>query len=143
MLARHPEIKEQLSFLRGLGIRLTIDNFGTGATALIDFKDFGIDALKIDKAFVQHVPHRREDSAITSAIISLAHNLGISVVAGGVETAEQLAYLKARDCTGAQGFIFSPPLPAHEFEELMLNGSWARVNRIPGMNDELTANDLH
>ncbi|WP_156396307.1 sensor domain-containing protein [Noviherbaspirillum sp. Root189] len=143
MLAQHPEIKEQLSFLRGLGIRLTIDNFGTGATALIDFKDFGIDALKIDKAFVQHVPHRREDSAITSAIISLAHNLGISVVAGGVETAEQLAYLKARDCTGAQGFIFSPPLPAHEFEELMLNGSWARVNRIPGMNDGLTVNDLH
>ncbi|MGH8808312.1 MAG: putative bifunctional diguanylate cyclase/phosphodiesterase, partial [Noviherbaspirillum sp.] len=135
MLAQHPEIKEQLSVLRTLGIRLTIDNFGTGATALIDFTDFQIDALKIDKAFVQHLPHRREDSAITSAIINLAHNLGISVIAGGVETPEQLAYLKARDCTGAQGFIFSPPLPAHELEELMQSGSWSRIKRIGPLSD--------
>jgi diguanylate cyclase (GGDEF)-like protein/PAS domain S-box-containing protein len=130
MLARHPEIKAQLTELRALGIRITIDNFGTGATALIDFQDFEIDVLKIDKAFVQHLPHRREDSAITSAIISLAHNLGINVVAGGVETAEQLAYLKARDCTSAQGFIFSPPVPADQFEQLLLSGSWSRINRV-------------
>ncbi|HYD97582.1 MAG TPA: PAS domain S-box protein [Noviherbaspirillum sp.] len=131
MLARHPEIKEQLSDLRALGIRITIDNFGTGATALMDFKEFGIDVLKIDRAFVQHLPHRREDSAITSAIISLAHNLGVAVVAGGVETAEQLAYLKARDCTSAQGFIFSPPVPAQKFEELLHDGTWSHMNRIP------------
>ncbi len=143
MLAQHPEIKEQLSELRALGIRLTIDNFGTGATALMDFKDFEIDVLKIDKAFVQHLPHRREDSAIASAIISLAHNLGIAVVAGGVETAEQLAYLKARDCTGAQGFIFSPPVPAQKFEELMLNGTWSRINRLPAMSDAIVFNDFH
>ena len=131
MLAERPEIKEQLSQLRRLGIRVSIDNFGTGATALTDFKDFAVDVLKIDKTFVQHLPHRREDSAITSAIISLAHNLGVSVVAGGVETAEQLAYLKARDCTSAQGFIFSPPLPAMRFEEMMLKGGWSRINRVP------------
>jgi diguanylate cyclase (GGDEF)-like protein/PAS domain S-box-containing protein len=136
MLARHPEIKEQLAELRRLGIRITIDNFGTGTTALADFKDFEFDALKIDKAFVQHLPHRREDSAITSAIISLAHNLGIGVVAGGVETAEQLAYLKARDCTGAQGFIFSPPVPPAELETMMLNGEWSQINRVPGMPPE-------
>jgi diguanylate cyclase (GGDEF)-like protein/PAS domain S-box-containing protein len=129
MLAGHPEIKAQLAQLRAAGIRLTIDNFGTGSTALIDFKDFAIDTLKIDKSFVQHLPHRREDSAITSAIISLAHNLGITVVAGGVETAEQLAYLKARDCTCAQGFIFTPPVPAWEFEKLMTEGNWSRINR--------------
>ncbi len=132
LLAQHPEIKAQLTELRALGMRVTIDNFGTGATALLDLKDFQIDALKIDKAFVQHLPHRREDSAIASAIISLAHNLGIKVGAGGVETAEQLAYLKARDCTSAQGFIFSPPLPADEIEELMLSGSWTRINRWGG-----------
>lgn len=143
MLAQHPEIKEHLAGLRALGIRLTIDNFGTGATALIDFKDFEIDALKIDKAFVQHLPHRREDSAITSAIINLAHNLGISVVAGGVETAEQLAYLKARDCTGAQGFIFSPPVPAQKFEELILSGYWSRINRLPHLSPGIAFNDLH
>jgi len=143
MLAQHPEIKEQLSDLRALGIRLTIDNFGTGATALMDFKDFEVDVLKIDKAFVQHLPHRREDSAITSAIINLAHNLGVMVVAGGVETAEQLAYLKARDCTSAQGFIFSPPVPAEKFEELMLNGRWSRINRMPGFSDAVVFQDLH
>ncbi|WP_420474717.1 EAL and GGDEF domain-containing protein [Noviherbaspirillum sp. ST9] len=143
MLARHPEIKEQLSDLRAQGIRLTIDNFGTGATALIDLKEFEIDVLKIDKAFVQHLPHRREDSAITSAIINLAHNLGVRVVAGGVETAEQLAYLKARDCTSAQGFIFSPPVPAQKFEELMLNGTWSRLNRMPSMDDTVAFNGLH
>jgi diguanylate cyclase (GGDEF)-like protein/PAS domain S-box-containing protein len=143
MLARNPEIKEHLSDLRAQGIRLTIDNFGTGATALIDLKEFEIDVLKIDKAFVQHLPHRREDSAITSAIISLAHNLGVRVVAGGVETAEQLAYLKARDCTSAQGFIFSPPVPAQKFEELMLNGSWSRMNRMPHLGDAEAFNGLH
>ncbi len=130
MLARHPEIKERMSALRAQGIRLTIDNFGTGATPLTDLKDFQIDALKIDKSFIEHLPHRREESAITSAIINLAHNLGITVIAGGVETAEQLAYLKSRDCTGAQGFIFSPPVPAHQFEELMMEGNWSRINRM-------------
>jgi diguanylate cyclase (GGDEF)-like protein/PAS domain S-box-containing protein len=134
MLAERPEIKEPLSQLRSLGIRVLIDNFGTGATALTDFKDFTIDALKIDKTFVQHLPHRREDSAITSAIINLAHNLGVSAVAGGVETAEQLAYLKARDCTSAQGFIFSPPLPARRLEEMMFKGGWLRINRAPLWN---------
>lgn len=143
MLAQHPEIKERLAELRSYGIRLTIDNFGTGAIALIDLKDVGIDVLKIDKAFVQHLPHRREDSAITAAIISLAHNLGISVVAGGVETAEQLAYLKARDCTSAQGFIFSPPVPAEQFEALMLNGRWSRINRMPQFNDGAAFDNLH
>lgn len=136
MLAQHPEIRERLAALRAKGIRLTIDNFGTGATALIDLKNIGIDMLKIDKAFVQHLPHRREDSAITSAIINLAHNLGVGVVAGGVETAEQLAYLKARDCTSAQGFIFSPPIPAEKFQSLLLSGQWSRINSMPQFNGE-------
>lgn len=135
MLARQPGLKPQLAALRESGIRLTIDNFGTGATALRDFQDFAIDALKIDKAFVEHLPHRREDAAITSAIINLAHNLGIRAVAGGVETAEQLAYLKARDCDGAQGFIFSPPVPAARLEQLMLNGHWSRINPLSDLTD--------
>lgn len=128
MFARHPEIRERLAELRAQGIRLAVDNFGAGTIALADFKDLEIDALKIDKIFVQHLPHRREDSAITAAIISLAHNLGIGVVAGGVETAEQLAYLTSRGCTGAQGFLFSPPLPADRLDELMRNGLWSRIN---------------
>jgi diguanylate cyclase (GGDEF)-like protein/PAS domain S-box-containing protein len=143
MLARRPEIKDQLSELRALGIRVTIDQFGTGNTALVELKDFEVDVLKIDKAFVQHLPHRREDSAIASAIISLAHNLGISVAAGGVETAEQLAYLKSQDCTNAQGFIFSPPVTAEKFGELMMNGNWSRINRAPPFNMPDTFKNLH
>ncbi|HEY4541129.1 MAG TPA: PAS domain S-box protein [Noviherbaspirillum sp.] len=143
MLAQHPQIKEQLAELRSLGIRLTIDNFGTGNTAFKDFKDFEVDVLKIDKAFVQHLPHRREDSAIATAIINLAHDLGITVVAGGVETAEQLAYLKARDCTEAQGFIFSPPVSAQKFEELMTKEAWNQVGRSPLATDGLSSGDWH
>lgn len=143
MLAEHPEIKEQLSMLRSHGVRVTIDNYGTGTTSLIDLKEFAVDSLKIDKAFVQHLPHRRKDSAITSAIIDLAHNLGIGVSAGGVETAEQLAYLRSRNCTNAQGFIFSPPLPAQEFEELMLSGTWSRMNRAPAVQDGTATNGIH
>ncbi len=143
LLAQRSEIKEQLSALRMLGIRITVDNFGTGNTALRDLQGLEVDALKIDKAFVCHLPHRREDSAITSAIISLAHSLGIGVVAGGVETAEQLAYLQSRECQSAQGFIFSPPVTADEFEGLLMSGNWSRFNRAPGMEDPEGVYRLH
>jgi EAL domain-containing protein (putative c-di-GMP-specific phosphodiesterase class I) len=143
MLARRPDIKEQLSALRALGMRITIDNFGTGNTALAELKRFEVDALKIDRAFIQHLPNRRQDSAIASAIISLAHNLGVGVVAGGVETAEQLAFLKSKDCTSAQGFIFSPPVPAEKCEELMLSGSWSRINNSGPANGSNPPGHLH
>lgn len=132
MLSQHPEIKDVLVQLRASGVRITIDNYGTGSTALLDLKEFEVDSLKIDKAFVQHLPYRRKDAAITAAIISLARNLGIDVSAGGVETAEQLAYLQSHDCHSAQGYIFSPPVPADKFEELLHSGSWSRHNRPLG-----------
>jgi diguanylate cyclase (GGDEF)-like protein/PAS domain S-box-containing protein len=128
MLTSVTGIKPQLRALRALGVRITIDNYGTGTNPLIDLRDFEVDGLKIDRAFVEHLPHRRKDSAIASAIISLAQSLGIDVSAGGVETAEQLAYLKARACTSAQGYIFSAPLPADELETLMMEGHWSRMN---------------
>jgi diguanylate cyclase (GGDEF)-like protein/PAS domain S-box-containing protein len=143
LLAQRPEIKVQLAALRSLGIRITIDNFGTGNTALKELQGLEVDALKIDKAFVRHLPHRREDSAIASAIIGLARNLGIGVVAGGVETAEQLAYLKSRDCQSAQGFIFSPPVTADDFEALMLSGSWSQLNRWSTFGGADGMNSLH
>lgn len=142
MLARQ-EIKDRLVELRTFGVRITIDNYGTSTAALVDLKEFEVDGLKIDKTFVQHLPHRRADSAITSSIIHLARNLGIGVAAGGVETAEQLAYLKSIECNSAQGFIFSPPIPARKFEELMLNGHWSRINRLPSLNEALPIRDLH
>ncbi|HJU71957.1 MAG TPA: EAL domain-containing protein, partial [Paucimonas sp.] len=135
MLAAHPEIKGQLIELRALGVRVTIDNYGTGATSLIDLMEFEVDSLKIDRAFVQHLPHRHKDSAITSAIIHLAHDLGIDVSAGGVETIEQLTYLKSRECTSAQGFIFCPPVPAEKFEEMMMSNHWSRANGFQDLSD--------
>lgn len=143
LLAQRPQIREQLAALRALGIRITIDNFGTGNTALREMQGLEVDALKIDKAFVRHLPHRREDSAITSAIISLAHNLGIDVVAGGVETAEQLAYLKSRECRSAQGFIFSPPVTAEQFEELLKNENWSHLNHWPDQERRDGSRHLH
>ncbi len=142
MLAR-PEIKEQLAALRALGVRITIDNFGTGTMAIADLKEFDVDSLKIDNAVVQHLPHREKDVAMTSSIINLAHNFGLDVTAGGVETAEQLAYLKSRNCNCAQGFIFSPPVPPKKFEELMLSDHWSRINRLPSLSDATVFKDMH
>ncbi len=142
MLAR-PEIKEQLAALRALGVRITIDNFGTGTMAIVDLKEFEVDNLKIDNAVVQHLPHREKDVAMTSSIISMAHNFGLGVTAGGVETAEQLAYLRSRNCNGAQGFIFSPPVPAKKFEELMLSDHWSRINRLPSLSDAMVFKNLY
>ncbi|MGV3653496.1 MAG: sensor domain-containing protein, partial [Noviherbaspirillum sp.] len=141
MLAR-PEVKDQLAALRHLGVRITIDNYGTGTTALADLKQFEIDGLKIDKSFVKHVPHRYKDSALTASIIDLGRNLGIDVSAGGVETPEQLAYLKSKHCKKVQGFIFSPPIPAEEFQELMLSGRLSRINPIPP-DGETNGKELH
>jgi diguanylate cyclase (GGDEF)-like protein/PAS domain S-box-containing protein len=143
LLALRPEIKEQLIQLRTLGVRITIDNFGTGNIALMDLKDLAVDALKIDKEFVRHLPHRRQDSAITSAIISLARDLGVDVIAGGVETAEQLAYLKAQHCASAQGFIFSPPLSSEKFTALISGDGWSGLNRTLPYHPIETPQNLH
>lgn len=123
-----PGIRGPLAQLRKHGVRIIIDNFGTGPTSWIELKDMEADGLKIDKQLVQHLPHRHKDSAIAVAITQLAHNLGIRVAAGGVETPDQLAYLKTLDYNTAQGFIFSPPVSSEKFEELMLTGHWSRFN---------------
>ncbi len=138
-----PEIRDQLIELRILGVRITVDNFGTGTTALVDLKELEVDTLKIDKVFVRHLPYRQKDSAMTSSIINLGHNLGLVVTAGGVETAEQLAYLKSQKCNGVQGFIFSPPVPAKKFEELMLSDHWSRINRVPALSDAIVFRGMH
>jgi len=139
----HPEIWQHLSALRTIGVRITLDNFGIAATALMDLKDFNVDTLKIDQGLVQHLPHRREDSAVTSAMITLAHDLDIKVLASGVETAEQLRYLMGRDCTNAQGFIFSPPVTANKFKELLMYGQWSRVNPSTTFREMNRFKDLH
>ena len=100
--------------LKALGVQLAIDDFGTGYSSLSYLKRFPIDRLKVDKTFVQEVTTNTEDAAITRAVIAMANNMDLRVIAEGVETAEQLSYLTDENCHEIQGYYLSRPMPAHE-----------------------------
>jgi diguanylate cyclase (GGDEF)-like protein len=102
--------------IRALGLSIAIDDFGTGQSSLIYLKRFPIDVVKIDQAFVRDAPTDDSTAAIVSYVINLAHTLRLSVVAEGVETEEQYAFLKLHACDYLQGFLFSPAIPAREVE---------------------------
>jgi diguanylate cyclase (GGDEF)-like protein len=116
---------EQLAALRRFGVKVAIDDFGTGLSSLGYLKRLPIDKLKIDRAFVKDLPGTREDSAIASAIVALAQNLGLEIVAEGVETAPQAAWLKQAGCAFGQGYYFSRPLSAAQLEPWLEGGTAA------------------
>ena len=105
--------------LKGLGVQISIDDFGTGYSSLSYLRRFPIDVLKIDQSFVNDLTVDVDDAAIVTSIISLAHSLRLHVIAEGVETAEQLAFLRAHGCDQMQGYFFSRPVAAEAFERLL------------------------
>ena len=105
--------------LRELGVRLSLDDFGTGYSSLGHLKRFPLHRIKIDRTFIRDVLVEPDNACIVSAIISLAHSLRISVVAEGVETTEQMAYLRKLSCEEAQGYLFSKPICAREFTAML------------------------
>lgn len=110
---------ERLRALKSLGVTLAIDDFGTGYSSLAYLKRFPIDVLKIDREFVRDLPSDIGDMEIAAAIVAMARTLRMRVVAEGVETGEQLDFLKNQSCDLCQGYLFSPPLAAEAFVELL------------------------
>jgi diguanylate cyclase len=106
-----------LEHLSRMGVLVSVDDFGTGYSSMSYLRRFPIDKLKIDRTFVKELSTRAEDASIVQAIISLAHSLKLKVIAEGVETSEQLSFLRSMGCDQYQGFHFSPPLPASDFSK--------------------------
>lgn len=114
LMVNTEEAVRTLEYLKSLGLRLSIDDFGTGYSSLSYLKRFPIDALKIDRSFIDQITTDVDDATITRAVIGMAHNLGLKVVAEGVETQEQLSFLSDNGCDEAQGYFFAHPQPAGE-----------------------------
>jgi EAL domain-containing protein (putative c-di-GMP-specific phosphodiesterase class I) len=120
-IMKNPEDIRILLELKGLGIQLAIDDFGTGYSSLAYLKRFPLNRLKIDRSFISHVTVDPDDQAIVEAILAMARRLGLSVLAEGVETAEQLAFLKERECNHVQGYYLGKPMSATDLATFVLN----------------------
>ncbi len=135
-----------LRHLRQRGVLVAIDDFGTGYSSLSYLRKFPVDALKIDQSFVNQISSGGGDTTIVTAVISMARSLGLRVVAEGVETAEQLAFLRGQNCDEAQGYYFSRPVPAEQFATLLRRGlptpfrgaSRGLLAAVPGHTGDLT-----
>jgi diguanylate cyclase (GGDEF)-like protein/PAS domain S-box-containing protein len=116
------QVGERLRELREMGLQVALDNFGTGYSSLAHLKHFGIDLLKLDHSFIQHLAHDSGDLAMCEALILMAHKLGLRVVAEGVETAAQSNLLELAGCDFAQGFVYAQAMPAQAFSALARQG---------------------
>ncbi len=114
---------------KAMGLHLSIDDFGTGYSSLSYLKQFPVDKLKIDQSFVSNITQDPNDAAIVQAIIALGRTLGMTTIAEGVETEAQLGYLRSLNCKEMQGYLYSRPLPAEEFAELLIRGRTLTENR--------------
>jgi EAL domain-containing protein (putative c-di-GMP-specific phosphodiesterase class I) len=120
VLMKRVEVTESiLKTLRATGVRVAVDDFGTGYSSLSYLTKFSIDALKIDQSFVRQITTAPGETSIVSAVIGMGRSLNLRVVAEGVETHEDLAFLQAHQCDEAQGYYFSRPVPHQEFAKLL------------------------
>lgn len=115
-------IHRTINRLKETGVRFAIDNFGTGYSNLVYLKDSPVDTLKIDQSFVSCINTNTNDAAIVSSIISMAHNLGLIIIADGVETKEQMDFLKLHHCDALQGFYLCHPLDEKECFAILKTG---------------------
>jgi EAL domain-containing protein (putative c-di-GMP-specific phosphodiesterase class I) len=130
VLMKHAEAAATiLQAIRQVGIRVAIDDFGTGYSSLGYLRRFPLDALKIDQSFVRQISTVGDDTAIVTAVIGMAQNLHLRVIAEGVETPEELEFLRVRQCDAAQGYYFSRPVPAEQFAKLLKTGIPAAAPR--------------
>ena len=134
LMSDKDDSKRALEELKAMGFQIYLDDFGTGYSSLSYLKKFPIDALKIDRSFVMDIPDDKDDMAISSAIVAMSHALRLDVVAEGIETMDQYNFLRQLGCEEAQGYLFSKPLPADEFEELLLTP--------PDFSETLERNEL-
>jgi diguanylate cyclase (GGDEF)-like protein/PAS domain S-box-containing protein len=119
LLEATEDTRLQLDSLKTLGLTLAMDDFGTGYSSFSYLKKFPIDVIKIDRSFIRDIPDDQDDMEITSAVIAMAHNLKLTVVAEGIETAEQLAFLRRHRCDVGQGYLFDKPIPGEKLIEAL------------------------
>jgi EAL domain-containing protein (putative c-di-GMP-specific phosphodiesterase class I) len=122
LMKRVESVASVLQELRTRGVRVAVDDFGTGYSSLSYLSKFPIDALKIDQSFVRRITTTPEDTTIVSAIIGMGRSMKLRVIAEGVETPQELAFLQDQQCHEAQGYLFSKPVPAQQFAELLETG---------------------
>ena len=131
--------KNMFQFLTSIGVRFSIDDFGTGYSSLSYLKQFPLDTLKIDRAFVSDIDKDAGDTSIVIAIIAMAKGLGLQVIAEGVETRDQYEFLKAQHCDVVQGYWYSRPLNTNGFDTLLKNRSWSDLDVNGRNSDDLSS----